>query len=130
MIVDGSKLSYEDACRITGVPEERGYVTLQEVVNAINEKLGLELVASDQIGYAPIPKRHTCYTVTIYHETMLDEGPDDESIYGIYSSEEKAKQAAKAYEKEVLSTETDWRYEGYSITEWEMDADNGALRDL
>jgi len=54
MMVDVSKLSYEDACRIAGVPEERGYVTLQEVVNAIKEKLGLELIDSDQIGYAPI----------------------------------------------------------------------------
>ncbi len=130
MMVDGSKLSYEDACRIAGVPEERGYVTLREVVNAINEKLGIELVASDQIGYVPFPKRHVCYTVTIYHETMCDEGPDDESIYGIYSSEEKAKAAAKAYEQECLYTEHDRHYNGYSITEWEMDADNGALRDV
>lgn len=51
MIVDGSNLSYEEACRIAGVPEERGYVTLQEVVNAISEKFGIELVASDQIGW-------------------------------------------------------------------------------
>lgn len=130
MMVDGSALSYEDACRIAGVPEERGYVTLQEVVNAVNEKFDLELVASDQVVYAPIPKRHVCYVVTIYYGTLADEGPDDEDIYGIYSTEEKAEEAAKAYEKELLYTKLDGRYNGYSITEWEMDVGYGALRDV
>lgn len=81
----------------------------------------------DQIGYTPIQKRHTCYTVTIYHETMCDEGPDDESIYGIYSSKEKAKAAAIKNEQEENGN---LMYRGYSITEWELDADNGALCDV
>ena len=54
MMIDVSKLSYEDACRIAGVPKERGYVTLREVISVINEKLGLDLDCQEQVGWAPM----------------------------------------------------------------------------
>ena len=69
----------------------------------------------------------TVYVVTFYYEA-LDDGPEDEDIYGVYSSEEKAKAAAKAFEEKCL--EHAERYNGYCITEWKLDTDNGALRDV
>ena len=127
MMVDGSKLSYEDACRISGVPEDRGYVTLREVVNAINEKLGLELVASDQIGYKPIPKRNCSYLLTMYYDGNQVGEPECQDIIGIYTTKENAKEAAKYLE---ASGNVPPRYTGYSITEYELDSINGALCDV
>lgn len=68
------------------------------------------------------------YVVTFYYENYLDSDMcDGESTYGIYSSIEKAKEAAVAHEQEE---DGNMMYHGYSITEWELDTDNGALRDV
>ena len=68
------------------------------------------------------------YVVTFYYENLLDSDMSDvEDTYGIYSSIEKAKEAAIAHEQEE---DGDSMYRGYSITEWELDTANGELRDV
>lgn len=52
MIIGSVALSYEQACDIAGVPYDRGYVTLSEVTDKINEITGLDLLGSEQIGWA------------------------------------------------------------------------------
>ena len=123
------KLTYEQACDIAGVPYERGYVLHSEVMEGINEKLGTYFIGDDKYGWVPVKK--CVYIVTFYFENLLGEGPEDDELYGIYSSAEKAKKAALAHEKEV--NEDIWskdRYIGYSITEYELDVDRGDVRDL
>ena len=55
MIIGSVALSYEQACDIAGVPYDRGYVTLSEVTDKLNEMLneitGLDLLGSEQIGW-------------------------------------------------------------------------------
>lgn len=51
MIIGSVALSYEQACDIAGVPYDRGYVTLSEVTDKINEITGLDLLGSEQIGW-------------------------------------------------------------------------------
>lgn len=68
------------------------------------------------------------YVLTFYYENYVDRRLcDSETTYGIYSSIEKAKEAAIAHEKEE---DGNVMYHGYSITEWKLDTDNGALRDV
>lgn len=55
MIIGSVALSYEQACDIAGVPYDRGYVTLSEVTDKLNEITGLDIfvpTGSEQIGWA------------------------------------------------------------------------------
>lgn len=69
----------------------------------------------------------TVYVVTFYYEALDDE-LEYGDVYGVYTTVEKAKAAAKEFEKKCL--EHAEQYNGYSITEWKLDTDNGALRDV
>lgn len=51
MIIGSVALSYEQACDIAGIPYDRGYVTLSEVTDKLNEIMGLDLLGSEQIGW-------------------------------------------------------------------------------
>ena len=52
MIIGSVALSYEQACDIAGIPYDRGYVTLSEVTDKLNEIMGLDLLGSEQIGWS------------------------------------------------------------------------------
>ena len=69
----------------------------------------------------------TVYVVTFYYEALDDEFEYGD-VYGVYTIVERAKAAAKAFEKKCL--EHAERYNGYSITEWMLDVDNGSVRDV
>lgn len=51
MIIESVALSYEQACDIAGVPYDRGYVTLSEVTDKLNEITGLDFLGPEQIGW-------------------------------------------------------------------------------
>lgn len=49
-LLDLNGLSCEDLFDFAGVPYDRGFVSLREIVDAINRKNGTDMIASDQIG--------------------------------------------------------------------------------
>lgn len=69
----------------------------------------------------------TVYVVMFYYE-VTDDRYLEEDILGVYTTVEKAKAAAKAFEEKCLKYAE--QYNGHSITEWKLDTDNGAVRDV
>ena len=69
----------------------------------------------------------TVYVVTFYYEALDDEFEYGD-VYGVYTTVERAKAAAKVFEEKCL--EHAEQYNGYSITEWMLDVDNGSVRDV
>lgn len=67
------------------------------------------------------------FVVVFYYRSWVDEAVFIDRIYGVYSSEEKAKAAAIEYEKEECKM---YGYDSYSITEFDLDVAGGDLRDL
>ena len=71
------------------------------------------------------------YIVTFYFMNPFGEGPEESELYGVYSSAEKAKTAALAYEKAINNNaRTKDSYTGFTIAEYELDIDQGGMRDL
>lgn len=67
------------------------------------------------------------YIVMVWYKSLFEENIEHDEIYGIYSTAEKAKEAAKTAEEKW---DEDCCYNGYSITEYELDIDGGEIRDL
>lgn len=67
------------------------------------------------------------YVVKIWYKSLFNESDEYDEIYGIYSTAEKANEAAKTAEN---IWDNDCCYNGYSITEYKLDVNGGEVRDL